>query len=50
MGEAEPDIRIPPLDEIYKPVREELRERFGARADANIKAMERAYNEVVVKE
>lgn len=31
-------------------VREELRERFGARADANITAMERAYNEVVVKE
>jgi len=26
MGEAEPDIRIPSLDEIYKPVREELRE------------------------
>ena len=26
MGETEPDIRIPPLDEIYKPVREELRE------------------------
>jgi len=26
MGETEPDTRIPSLDEIYKPVREELRE------------------------
>jgi len=29
---------------------EELKERFGARAEANIEAMRRAYNEVVIKE
>jgi len=29
---------------------EELRERFGKRADRNIKAMERAYKETVIKE
>lgn len=29
---------------------EELKERFGARAEANIEAMKRAYNEVVIKE
>ena len=29
---------------------EQLRERFGARAEANIKAMKRAYHETVIKE
>ena len=29
---------------------EQLKERFGARAGANIKAMRRAYNETVLKE
>jgi len=29
---------------------EELKERFGARAEANIEAMKRAYNETVMKE
>jgi len=29
---------------------EELKERFGARAEANIEAMKRAYGEVVIKE
>ncbi len=31
-------------------VAEELKERFGKRADGNIKAMQRAYKETVVKE
>ncbi|MCK4388192.1 MAG: 2-oxoacid:acceptor oxidoreductase family protein, partial [Dehalococcoidia bacterium] len=29
---------------------EELKERFGARAEANIEAMKRAYNQIVIKE
>jgi len=29
---------------------EELKERFGARAEANIEAMKRAYNEIVIRE
>ncbi len=29
---------------------EQLQERFGARAEGNIKAMKRAYNEIVMKE
>ncbi|HHE41329.1 MAG TPA: pyruvate synthase [Dehalococcoidia bacterium] len=34
------------LEALHEP----LRERFGTRADGNIKAMERAYSEVVIKE
>jgi hypothetical protein len=29
---------------------EQLQERFGARAKANVEAMKRAYNETVIKE
>ncbi len=34
------------LEALHEP----LKERFGSRADGNIKAMEKAYNDVVIKE
>ena len=42
-------LRVRPVIEL-EALHEDLRERFGARADANFKALERAHNEVVIKE
>lgn len=46
MGALEKVTEVVKVDSLV----EQLRERFGARAEANIEAMKRAYNEIVIKE
>jgi len=42
-------LRVKPVVAL-EALQDDLKERFGLRADANYKAVERAYNEVVIKE
>lgn len=46
MGALERVTEVVKMDSLI----EQLKERFGARAEANIEAMKRAYNETVIKE
>ncbi len=46
MGALERVTEVVKMDSLV----EQLKERFGARAEANIEAMKRAYNETVIKE